>query len=91
MTHEASEGKKRKHTFVTTDTGRILRVETGAAPVAPQPASAAAPVDPARREDVLFRVRREQGHEASPWWGVGAFLVISTLVVLLLGWVPGDA
>ena len=90
MAHEASGAKKKKkHSFVTTDTGRILRVDTGAAPVAPQPA--AVPLDPSRREDVLFRVRREHGQEASPWWGVGAFFIISTLVILLLGWVPGDA
>lgn len=89
MTQSAAGGKK-KPDFVTTDTGRILRVDAVAA-VAPAPQPVVATADPARREDVLFRVRRAHGQEASPWWGVGAFFVISTLVILLLGWVPGDA
>lgn len=76
--------------FVTTETGRIMRVDAQAAP-APAPAHAAPIPDPARREDVLFRVRREQGHEISVWWPILAFLATSTLVVLLLGWVPGGA
>ncbi|MFV0320381.1 MAG: UDP-N-acetylmuramyl pentapeptide phosphotransferase [Microbacterium sp.] len=45
--------------------------------------------DPARRADVLFRVRREQGHELSSWWMVGAFLVVSAGVITLLSFVPG--
>ncbi len=76
-----------KPSFVTTNTGRILRVDAANA-AASDPAP---PVDPARREDVLFRVRREQGHEMSAWWPIAAFLATSGLVILLLGWVPGGA
>ena len=47
--------------------------------------------DPARRADVLFRVRREQGHEISVWWMVGAFLAVSAGVIALLSFVPGGA
>lgn len=46
------------------------------------------PVDPARRTDVLFRVRREEGHEMSSWWPVCAFLAISVAVVGLLSIAP---
>ncbi|MBO9626841.1 MAG: hypothetical protein J7484_10750 [Microbacterium sp.] len=84
--------------IVTTSTGRILRVNVDemadAAPAAHAPASAsAAPaiVDPARRADVLFRVRRDEGHELSAWWMIGAFVVTSGLVILLLSGVPGIA
>ncbi|WP_396655472.1 UDP-N-acetylmuramyl pentapeptide phosphotransferase [Microbacterium sp.] len=45
--------------------------------------------DPARRADVLFRVRREQGHEISSWWMVGAFFLVSAGVIALLSFVPG--
>lgn len=45
--------------------------------------------DPARRPDVLFRVRREQGHEISSWWMVGAFVGVSAAVIALLSFVPG--
>src|SRR4051794_22488358 len=31
-------------------------------------------VDPSRRADVLFRVRRDDDHEVSAWWLVGAFV-----------------
>jgi hypothetical protein len=48
-------------------------------------------VDPARRADVLFRVRRAEGHEVSSWWMIGAFLATSGLVILLLSGVPGVA
>jgi len=48
-------------------------------------------VDPARRTDVLFRVRRDEGHEISSWWMIGAFLVTSGIVIALLSWVPGGA
>ncbi|MBS1673309.1 MAG: UDP-N-acetylmuramyl pentapeptide phosphotransferase [Actinobacteria bacterium] len=58
-----------------TDTGTVKIVE----------------MDAARRTDVLFRVRREEGHEISAWWMVGAFVVFSTTVVLLLSGVPGSA
>jgi hypothetical protein len=81
--------------IVTTNTGRILRVSADAesvpaAPAAPTAAQAAA-TDPARRADVLFRKRRDEGHELSPWWMIGAFLATSGLVILLLSGVPGIA
>lgn len=47
------------------------------------------PVDPARRDDVLFRVRREPGEEMSSWWMIGAFVGVSVVVVGLLNLVPG--
>ncbi|MFT4220844.1 MAG: UDP-N-acetylmuramyl pentapeptide phosphotransferase [Microbacterium sp.] len=47
--------------------------------------------DPARRADVLFRVRREQGHEISSWWMVGAFFIVSAAVIALMSLVPGGA
>ncbi|MCT1479713.1 hypothetical protein [Microbacterium sp. p3-SID336] len=85
--------------IITTNTGRILRVsadaEAGAAtPQVPtvQAAPAGKPaMDPARRADVLFRVRRDEGHEISAWWMIGAFLATSGLVILLLSGVPGIA
>ena len=58
-----------------TDTGTVRVVE----------------VDAARRPDVLFRVRREEGHEISAWWMIGAFVLFSGVVVMLLSWVPGSA
>ena len=58
-----------------TDTGTVKVVE----------------VDAARRPDVLFRVRRDEGHEVSAWWMVGAFVLFSGIVVVLLSWVPGSA
>jgi len=48
-------------------------------------------MDAARRTDVLFRVRRDEGHEISAWWMVGAFVAFSSAVVLLLSFVPGGA
>lgn len=48
-------------------------------------------VDPARRPDVLLRVRREEGQEVSAWWMVGAFVGVSAAVILLLSFVPGGA
>lgn len=78
--------------YVTTSTGRILRVprpdEDAAAASAAQQAAI---IDPARRTDVLFRVRRDEGHELSSWWMIGAFLVTSGLVIALMWWVPGGA
>ncbi|SRR5690554_3407066 len=80
---------------VTTNTGRILRIspEDEAARAAAAAAATVAPpnADPARRTDVLFRVRRDEGHELSSWWMIGAFVVTSGLVIALLSWVPGNA
>ena len=47
--------------------------------------------DPARRPDVLFRVRRDEDHQVSAWWMVGAFLGVSAAVIALLSFVPGGA
>ena len=95
MTTQHTSGSNAAPTkIITTNTGRILRVSADAesAPVAPPvtttPANA---VDPARRADVLFRVRRDEGHEISAWWMIGAFLATSGLVILLLSGVPGVA
>ncbi|MBY6060560.1 hypothetical protein [Microbacterium esteraromaticum] len=89
--NEQSEKPSRVQ-HITTKTGRILRVTdeqlaaAAAQKVVPQP-----PIDPARRADVLFRVRRDEGHELSSWWMVGAFVVTSGVVIALLSWVPGGA
>ncbi|HYP73865.1 MAG TPA: hypothetical protein VEP72_07200 [Microbacterium sp.] len=48
-----------------------------------------APVDPARRPDVLLRRRLPEGHQVSAWWMIGAFVFVSTAVVLLLNFFPG--
>lgn len=48
-------------------------------------------VDPARRPDVLLRVRRDEGHEISAWWMIGAFVVVSAVVIVVLSFVPGGA
>jgi len=45
-------------------------------------------IDPARRPDVLLRVRREPGEESNPWWNVAAFVVFSVAVVSLLSFIP---
>ncbi|MDR2998713.1 MAG: hypothetical protein LBU78_11420 [Microbacterium sp.] len=81
---------------VTTETGRILRVSdlpegTVVKVSTPSPAGQAPAVDPARRADVLFRKRLDEGHEVSVWWMIGAFLATSGIVVALLWWVPGSA
>jgi len=94
-TQQTSSSKAAPTKIVTTNTGRILRVNTdeaaAAVPVkAPAPAVVHA-TDPARRADVLFRVRRDEGHELSSWWMIGAFVVTSGLVILLLSGVPGIA
>ncbi|PQZ57400.1 MULTISPECIES: hypothetical protein [unclassified Microbacterium] len=93
-TQHTSGSKTAPTKIVTTNTGRILRVSADAESVAPMPsvtAPAAPVVDPARRADVLFRVRRDEGHEISAWWMIGAFLATSGLVILLLSGVPGIA
>lgn len=48
-------------------------------------------VDPARRPDVLFRVRRDEDHQLSPWWMISAFVGVSVAVITLLSFVPGGA
>ncbi|GAA2970269.1 hypothetical protein JOD63_000891 [Microbacterium terrae] len=48
-------------------------------------------VDPARRPDVLLRKRRDEGHEVSVWWMIGAFVGVSALVIVVLSFVPGGA
>ncbi|MFK4789490.1 UDP-N-acetylmuramyl pentapeptide phosphotransferase [Microbacterium sp. ZW T5_56] len=47
--------------------------------------------DPARRADVFFRVRREPGQAMSSWVPVGAFVVVSLVVVGLMRFIPGGA
>ncbi len=103
-THQESTGKAAPAQVVTTATGRILRVNAdgslgstsrpdGAAASAQTAAAARSGIaqDPSRRADVLFRVRRDEGHELSAWWMIGAFVVTSGLVIALLSWVPGSA
>ncbi|MFJ6531992.1 hypothetical protein [Microbacterium sp. NPDC091662] len=94
MTTQHTSGSKAAPTkIITTNTGRILRVSADAesVPTPPVVAPATPAVDPARRADVLFRVRRDEGHEISAWWMIGAFLATSGLVILLLSGVPGIA
>jgi len=45
-------------------------------------------VDPARRPDVLFRKRREEGHHVSVWWLIGAFVGITLVVIALMNFIP---
>lgn len=45
-------------------------------------------VDPARRPDVLFRVRREEGHQVSAWWMIGAFVGVTVAVIALMNFIP---
>lgn len=47
--------------------------------------------DPARRPDVLFRVRRDHNHQTPAWWMIGAFLAVSAAAIALLSLVPGGA
>lgn len=94
MTTQHTSGSKAAATkIITTNTGRILRVSADAesGPIAPPVAPPPAVADPARRADVLFRVRRDEGHEISAWWMIGAFLATSALVIVLLSGVPGVA
>lgn len=44
--------------------------------------------DPSRRPDVLFRVRRAPGQEASPWWSICAFVVFTGVVLGVLSFLP---
>lgn len=64
---------------------------SGAAPQTGAQAVIADAVDPARRPDVLFRVRRDDDHQVSAWWMIGAFVGVSVAVVALLSFVPGGA
>lgn len=48
-------------------------------------------VDPSRRADVLFRVRRDDDHEVNAWWLIGAFVAVSAAVIALLSFVPGGS
>lgn len=94
-TQQTNGGKAAETKIVTTNTGRILRVNVddidAAARATAAPAAVVHPVDPARRSDVLFRKRLDEGHEISAWWMIGAFLATSGLVILLLSGVPGAA
>lgn len=91
-TQQAQGGKSARMKLVTTNTGRILRIDPEEAVKAPaQPVVPTTASDPARRTDVLFRVRRDEGHELSSWWMIGAFVVSSGLVIALLSWVPYSA
>ncbi|AZS37294.1 UDP-N-acetylmuramyl pentapeptide phosphotransferase [Microbacterium sp. 1P10UB] len=63
----------------------------GSAPQTGAQAVIADAIDPARRPDVLFRVRRDEGHQASAWWMIGAFVGVSLAVIALLSFVPGGA
>ncbi|KDA06525.1 hypothetical protein DC31_08945 [Microbacterium sp. CH12i] len=90
-----SGGKPLPTNMVTTNTGRILRIapEDEAARIAAAAAATTVPahIDPARRPDVFFRVRRDEGHELSSWWMIGAFVATSGVVIALLSWVPNGA
>lgn len=46
--------------------------------------------DPARRPDVLFRVRRDPGSRVSAWWMVGAFILTSAVVVAAISLLPAE-
>jgi len=46
-------------------------------------------IDPARRPDVLFRKRKEEGEQVSSWWMIGAFLAVSGVAILLFRFIPG--
>ncbi|WP_029144558.1 hypothetical protein [Microbacterium luticocti] len=46
-------------------------------------------MDPARRPDVLFRVRHAEGEQVSAWWMIGAFVAVSGTVIALLSLIPG--
>lgn len=51
----------------------------------------AASADPARRPDVLFRVRGGEDHQPSVWWMIGAFVLVSGAAIVLLSFVPGGS
>lgn len=68
-----------------------MAAQTGSAPQTGAHAVVADATDPARRPDVLLRVRRDEGHEISAWWMIGAFVAVSVAVISLLSFVPGGA
>lgn len=68
-----------------------MAAQPGSAPQTGAHAVVADAIDPARRPDVLFRVRRDEGHQVSAWWMVGAFVGVSAAVILVLSFVPGGA
>ncbi len=70
----------------------VIGESTGGVSLQLPPATAAPmDMDPARRADVLFRVRRSPDHQVSAWWFIGAFLGTSTLAVLALSFLPTNA
>ncbi|MCC2030656.1 UDP-N-acetylmuramyl pentapeptide phosphotransferase [Microbacterium allomyrinae] len=75
---------------MSAQTGDSSSPQTGAHAVVANAVIANA-ADPARRPDVLLRVRREEGHEVSVWWMIGAFVGVSAAVIVLLSFVPGGA
>ncbi len=64
---------------------------SGGAPQTGAHAVIADAIDPARRPDVLLRKRRPEGQQLSAWWMIGAFVVVSGAVIVLLSLVPGGA
>lgn len=76
---------------VTAWGGEGMSVQHAPVQHVPEPQTGQQPVftDPARRPDVLLRVRRAPGQEPSAWWFVGAFLVFSGAVTALLSLIPG--
>lgn len=69
---------------MTAYSGRAVR--TGGIPV-----QVSAELDPARRPDVLLRVRRDPGDELSVWWPISAFIVVSAALLLVLSILPTGA
>ncbi|GAA2006203.1 UDP-N-acetylmuramyl pentapeptide phosphotransferase [Microbacterium ulmi] len=68
-----------------------MAASTGSTPQTGAHAVIANATDPARRPDVLLRKRRPEGEQVSPWWFIGAFVVVSATVVVLLSLIPGGA
>lgn len=55
----------------------------------PRTGQLTAPVDPARRPDVLLRRRVPEGYQVNAWWMIGAFVGVSLAVVGLMNFFPG--
>jgi len=66
----------------------MMTTESTSGPVTGAQAVVKDAQDPSRRPDVLFRVRRAPGQEASPWWNICAFLVFSGAVLGVLSFLP---